>query len=95
MTQQTTTEINTNRYAKVIEASKRVHWEIDRDVIRGRDYDRSKKFLPDGLSMVNDLAFLAEQEKHFLSQVQGRTYANMFGNWEQRFISRQGAGNKP
>ena len=85
MTQQTTSEINTNRYAKVIEASKRVHWEIDRDVIRGREYDLSKKFLPDGLSMVNDLAFLTEQEKRFLSQVQGRTYANIFGLVE-RFI---------
>jgi hypothetical protein len=85
MTQQTTTEINTNRYAKVIEASKRVHWEIDRDVIRGREYDLSKKFLPDGLSKVNDLPFLTEQEKRFLSQVQGRTYANIFGLVE-RFI---------
>jgi hypothetical protein len=85
MTQQTATEINTNRYAKVIEASKRVHWEIDRDVIRGREYDLNKKFLPDGLSMANDQAFLAEQEKRFLSQVQGRTYANIFGLVE-RFI---------
>lgn len=85
MTQQTTTEINTNRYAKVIEASKRVHWEIDRDVIRHREFDLSKKFLPDGLFMVNDLAFLTEPEKRFLSQVQGRTYANMFGLVE-RFI---------
>lgn len=85
MTQQTATEINTNRYAKVIEASKRVHWEIDRDVIRGREYDLNKKFLPDGLSMANDQAFLAEREKRFLSQVQGRTYANIFGLVE-RFI---------
>jgi hypothetical protein len=85
MTQQTTSEINTNRYAKVIEASKRVHWEIDRDVIRGREYDLNKKFLPDGLSMANDLAFLTGQEKRFLSQVQGRTYANIFGLVE-RFI---------
>ena len=85
MTEQTTTVINTNRYAKVVEASKRVHWEIDRDVIRGREYDISKKFLPDGLSMVNELSFLTEHEKRFLRQVQGRTYANVFGLVE-RFI---------
>lgn len=85
MTQHTTTEVNTNRYAKCIAASKRVHWDIDSDVIRGREYDLNKKFLPDGLSMVNELSFLAEHEKRFLSQVQGRTYANIFGLVE-RFI---------
>lgn len=86
MTLQTTLEINTDRYAKCIEASKRVRWDIDSDVIRGREYDLNKKFLPDGLSMVNELSFLTEREKRFLSQVQGRTYANIFGLVE-RFIS--------
>ena len=28
--------INTQRYAKCIEVSKRVRWDIERDVIRGR-----------------------------------------------------------
>jgi hypothetical protein len=69
----------TQRYAKCIEASKRVRWDIDRDVIRGRRFGTDKKFLPDGLSKVGDLAFLTASERRFLSQVQGRTYANMFG----------------
>ena len=43
-----TTFTHTDRYAKVIEVSKRVRWEIDRDVIRGRQFDYSKTFLPDG-----------------------------------------------
>ena len=76
---------NTQRYAKSIEASKRIRWDIDRDVIQGREFDLRHKFLPDGLSCVNELAFLKPGEKHFLSQVQGRTYANMFGLVE-RFI---------
>ena len=42
--------INTQRYAKCIEVSKRVHWDIERDVIRGRDFDVADKFLPDALS---------------------------------------------
>ena len=75
----------TARYAKCIEASKRVRWEIDRDVIRGRRFDFAKKFLPDGLSRIGDLGFLAPAEARFLSQVQGRTYANMFALVE-RFI---------
>ena len=45
--------VNTDRYAKCIEVSKRIRWDIDRDVIRGRSFDFGKKFLPDGLSKVN------------------------------------------
>ena len=42
----------TSRYAKCIEASKRVRWEIDRDVIRGREFDYTRKFLPDKLAQM-------------------------------------------
>ena len=77
--------IDTNRYAKCIEVSKRVRWDIDKDVIRGRSFDFGKKFLPDGLSKVQELAFLTAAEKRFASQIQGRTYANIFGLVE-RFI---------
>jgi len=38
----------TPRYAKCIEVSKRIRWEIDRDVIRGRAFDYGMPFLPDG-----------------------------------------------
>jgi hypothetical protein len=70
---------STDRYARCIDASRRIRWEIDRDVIRGRTFELDRKFLPDGLSMVERLPFLAPAEKRFLSQIQGRTYANMFG----------------
>src|SRR5262245_28324235 len=83
--QATHSEIDTKRYAKCIEVSKRIRWDIDRDVIRGRKFDYSKKFLPDGLSLSADLEFLNADERRLLSQVQGRTYANMFGLAE-RFI---------
>ncbi len=75
----------TARYAKCIEVSKRVRWDIDHDVIRGRRFDFSQRFLPDGLSQVNALEFLKPSEQLLLSHVQGRTYANMFGLVE-RFI---------
>ncbi|MBM3597522.1 MAG: hypothetical protein FJX35_04865 [Alphaproteobacteria bacterium] len=68
-----------SRYAKAIEVSKRIRWDIDRDVIRGRSFDFAKKFLPDGLSKLAELDFLNTEEKHVLSQIQGRTYANIFG----------------
>jgi hypothetical protein len=73
------------RYARCIKASKRVRWDIDADVFRGRTFDFRRKFLPDGLTKVNDLAFLTSEEKRTMSQVQGRTYAAMFGLVE-RFI---------
>jgi hypothetical protein len=74
------------RYAKCIEISKRIRFDIEQDVIRGRRFDFSRKFLPDGISKVHELAFLDAGERRLLSQVQGRTYANMFGLVE-RFIS--------
>jgi hypothetical protein len=81
-----TTFTHADRYAKVIEVSKRVRWEIERDVIRGRQFDFSKAFLPDGLSLANELAFMSPADRRLLGQVQGRTYAYMFGLVE-RFIS--------
>jgi hypothetical protein len=77
--------IDSSRYAKCVEVSKRIRWDIDRDVFRGRQFDFSKKFLPDGLSKVEQLPFLTAAEKRLFSQVQGRTYANIFGLVE-RFI---------
>src|SRR5262245_60014021 len=74
------------RYAKVIETSKRIRWDLERDVIRGRAFDTARKFLPDGLTRVSRLEFLTPGEQRFYSQVQGRTYANMFGLVE-RYIN--------
>ncbi|MGH8195853.1 MAG: hypothetical protein ACREQ8_15865 [Woeseiaceae bacterium] len=77
---------NTERYARCIDISKRVRWDIDKDVIRNRTLDVGQKFLPDGLSLVHELDFLTGSEELFLSQVQGRTYANLFGLVE-RYIN--------
>jgi hypothetical protein len=74
------------RYAKCVDVSKRIRWDIERDVFRGRDFDFSKKFLPDRLSQVNRLAFLSQEGQRLLSQIQGRTYACVFGLVE-RFIN--------
>ncbi|MEX3635202.1 hypothetical protein [Paraburkholderia sp. BR14320] len=75
-----------DRYARCIRASKLVNWDIDRDVIGGRTFDMSQKYLPDGLSLVPDFITLSDAEKRFVSQIQGRTYANVFGLVE-RFIN--------
>jgi hypothetical protein len=82
----TTTLNETGKYARCIAASKRVRWDIDQDIIRDRVFDTSHKFLPDSISGIRGLEFLDEAEARFLSQIQGRTYANMFGLVE-RFIN--------
>jgi hypothetical protein len=77
---------DTQRYARTIEASKRMRFDIDRDVIRGRSFDFTRKFLPDGLSKLDRLGFLGAADRRLLGQIQGRTYANIFGLVE-RFIA--------
>jgi hypothetical protein len=82
----TAPETDTARYARCIEASKRIRWDIDADVIRGRRFDFDKRFLPEGLARTGWMDFLEPAEQRFVNQIQGRTYANMFGLVE-RFIA--------
>ncbi len=77
---------DTARYAKCIEVSKRVRWDIDRDVIRDRQFNFDQHFLPNGLTRLERLDFLSDSEKRLMSQVQGRSYAYIFGLVE-RFIN--------
>ena len=78
--------LSSERYARSVAASKRVRWDIEQDVIRGRRFDAAHKFLPDGLSLSDGFTTLSVDEKRFVSQIQGRTYANIFGLVE-RFIN--------
>src|SRR5262249_31205397 len=75
-----------DQYAQLVKTSKTAQWDIDTDVIKGRSFDASMKYLPDGLSFVDKMTTLSDAEKRFASQIQGRTYANMFGLVE-RFIT--------
>lgn len=79
-------QVDTERYAKCIEGSKRIRWDIDKDVIRGREFDFSKKFLPDGITLLHEMPFLSDDHVRFLSQIEGRTYCSMFG-FVERFIT--------
>jgi hypothetical protein len=75
-----------DRYARSVALSKKSEWQIDRDLLQGRTFDFSRKFLPDTLSHVDRLVFLSGDEARLLSQIQGRTYAYIFGLVE-RFIT--------
>ena len=78
--------VSTDAYAKVIANSRRVRWDIEGDVVRARRFDLSKPFLPGGLSLAGELPFLAGGDRLLFSQIQGRSYAYIFGLVE-RFIS--------
>ena len=73
-------------YANCIDASKRMRWDIDEDVIRGRHFDPAEKFLPDGLTRMNGATSLTDEDRILISQIQGRTYAKIFGVAE-RFVN--------
>jgi hypothetical protein len=76
----------TEPYARIIKSSKQIRWDLEADVLRGRTLDTAHDFMPRGLSLVDDLPFLTTAERRFMSQVQGRTYANLFGVIE-RYIN--------
>ncbi|MEH6550028.1 MAG: hypothetical protein V7711_17370 [Pseudomonadales bacterium] len=73
-------------YQKCLNHAHKVNWDIDTDVIKFRALERQHKFLPDSLSLVRQLTFLTDDQQCFLSQVQGRSYAYIFGLVE-RFIN--------
>ncbi len=74
------------RYAQVVRISKKSEWQIDRDLLQDRQFDFTRNFLPAGLSRVDTIPFLNKHDQRLLSQIQGRTYAYVFGLVE-RFIS--------
>lgn len=80
----TTTELGA--YARPLAASKKARFDLDGDVFRERVLDANDKFLPDGLTLVECLVEVSAAERRFVSQIQGRTYANIFGLVE-RFIN--------
>ena len=75
-----------NPYRKCLVNAHKVNWDIDRDVIRFRELDTDHKYLPDSLSRVDRLPFMTTAQQRFFSQVQGRSYAGIFGLVE-RFIN--------
>ena len=54
------------RYARCIQTSKRVRWDLDEDVIRGRHFDTAQKFLPDGLSLADAFTTC---DQHFCASI--------------------------
>ncbi len=80
-----TQQPESKKYQQCLANARKVNWDIEKDVIRSRSFNTRHKYLPDSLTMVNELTFLTGEEQRFLSQIQGRSYAYIFGLVE-RFI---------
>jgi hypothetical protein len=72
-------------YRSNLEASQKVNWKID-DVIGGRTFDFSKRFLPEALAGVEEIRCLGPEEKLKLNQIRGFTYLYLFGLIEEYIL---------
>lgn len=60
-------------------------WSVE-DCFRGRDFDFSKRFLPDRIAGVDDIGCMNEQEKLKLNQIRGNSYCHIFAFVEEYII---------
>ena len=60
-------------------------WTID-DCFQGRDFDFSKRFLPDRIAGVDGITCLNEVEKLKLNQIRGNSYCHIFAFVEEYII---------
>ena len=64
------------RHARCLAALRRIAWDVERDLIRSRRPDFSRRFVPDALTSVGELGFLRPDQARRLSQLQACTYAH-------------------
>jgi hypothetical protein len=72
-------------YQQILDHSKQVAWQED-DVLRGRRFDLSKRFLPNSLSGVDGITSLDEDEKRTLNQIMGNAYCHLFAFVEEFIV---------
>jgi len=72
-------------YSDVLQNSLKVAW-TERQVLEGRDFDYSRRFLPNRLSGVDGIGCLDDREKLRLNQIMGNAYCHLFGYVEEYII---------
>jgi hypothetical protein len=72
-------------YAEALANSKKVAWTED-EVLNGRQFDLSKRFLPNSLSGVDGISCLNEEEKLKLNQIMGNAYMHLFAFVEEFIV---------
>jgi hypothetical protein len=72
-------------YPEILQNSLKVAW-TESEVLDGRDFDYSRRFLPDRLSGVNGVRCLNDREKLKLNQIMGNAYCHLFAYVEEYII---------
>ncbi len=72
-------------YADCLANSKRVAWK-EEDIFAGKNFDFSKRFLPNRLSGVDDITCLNDKQKRQLNQIMGNAYCHIFAFVEEFII---------
>jgi hypothetical protein len=81
----TTTMARGYTYPEILQHSKQVAWRED-DVLNGRRFDFSKRFLPNKLAGVDEIQCLSAEEKTRLNQIMGNAYCHIFAYVEEFII---------
>ena len=72
-------------YQDCLDNSKRVSWKED-DILAGKNFDFSKRFLPNKLTGVDEIECLNDDEKRRLNQIMGNAYCHIFAFVEEFII---------
>jgi hypothetical protein len=72
-------------YADCLNHSVKRAWSVD-DCFQGRDFDLSKRFLPDRIAGVDAIECLSAAEKRMLNQIRGNSYCHVFAFVEEFII---------
>lgn len=72
-------------YADCLNNSLKGAWTID-DCFQNRDFDATRRFLPDRIAGVDDITGLDETEKLRLNQIRGSSYCHIFAFVEEYII---------
>jgi hypothetical protein len=72
-------------YPEILQNSLKVAW-TERQVLDGKDFDYSKRFLPNRLSGVDGVRCLNDREKLKLNQIMGNAYCHIFAYVEEYII---------
>ena len=72
-------------YQECLDISKRVSW-LEDDVLADKNFDFSKRFLPNKLTGVDEISCLNDNEKLQLNQIMGNGYCHIFAFVEEFII---------
>lgn len=76
---------NDYSYGDCLENAIKSAWTVD-DCFQGRDFDFSKRFLPDRIAGVDGVSCLDAEEKRTLNQIRGNSYCHLFAFVEEYII---------